>query len=273
MSELMTLGDLAEGKCPDNYIKEDPAVASVQAGQNVLLPVQSNPKYDFEFGNKQTNPQIALPHQNTQTQVQEGIAHLRNAANSIGEFNEAISELANFAMRVLESNDYETKLNDLEVLVNDILSKAKKNSDNAKTFAKWAKTYQPQTINDQRLNLILTAIYRIRTYIDDTNIALEQAVSIRHWQPMQNNAKYNELIRQLGGMQSKHNVPKQEGVGAIEQYKNAVHELIEAIKHCWPFDEIPSILAHLSKTVNNLGNPQTMDFTKQLKRALATKPK
>jgi hypothetical protein len=203
--------------------------------------------------------------------VQEGITLLQNATDTIGNFDKTISKLASFAMYVLDSNDDYTKLKRLEALVNDILSNVKTVNDDTKTFTEWAKSGWQETISDKHLNLILTDISMIRTYIDNTNIALE--IAIKSWESMKNNEKYKRLLKQLYGIQSKHSTLKQKGVGAIEQYKNAVHELIEAIKIRWPFNEIPSILNHLLKVVNNLGNPQTTDFTKQLRRALDAKPK
>lgn len=215
---------------------------------------------------------IALINQSAEIQIQKGLQLFQDTVNSIGEFNNAIDKLVNFVMRILDDYDDEKRLIELEALVNDIFSKAKSVNDKAELFAKWAKEGWRETISDERLSLILAMIYRIRTYIDDTNIALENQVnSIKSWQSMQNNEKYESLLKRLFGIQSKHNIPEQEGQGAIQIYKNAVNKLIEAVRYRWPFNEILSILDHLKKTVAGLGNPQVTDFTKQIKRALAAK--
>jgi len=249
------------------YVKEDPqnaAVANVRRAPAPFAPTINLP--DSKNYSKKAQAQIA-PALNSQTQ--KGIELFQNCANSISKFDEAISELRNFAMRIMDHAEDESKIKELEELVNKVFSAAKDVSSDAKLYAEWAKVGWQETINDHQLTIIRSTIHSIRSYVDFVNIKLDDIASIKSW--ASDNKKYKSLLTQLFGMQSKHNTPKQEGRGAIEIYKDAVNELIEAVKYRWPFDEMPQILNHLKKTVANIGNPKTIDFTKQLKRALGNK--
>jgi len=249
------------------YVKEDPQLQSQAASAQVhLFPLKTKNKLDSKNYSKQVQAQIAPA---LISQTQKGIELFQNCASSISKFDEIISELRNFAMRIMDHTEDESKIKELEELVNKVFSAAKEVSNNAKLYAEWAKVGWQETINDHQLTIIRSTIHSIRSYVDFVNIKLDDIASIKSW--TSDDKKYKSLLTQLFGMQSKHNTPKQEGRGAIEIYKDAVNELIEAVKYKWPFDEMPQILNHLKKTVANIGNPKTIDFTKQLKRALGNK--
>ena len=223
-----------------------------------------------------------VPHQSNsklQASVQEGITLLQNAAEAIRKFNKAMDKLFYFTTSILESDGDNAKLKDLETLITEIIKEANSVSAETGKFIEWTKREQ-KTVNDQELVEISFIISKINTYVNDTNISLNRASAIKSWKSMQNNEKYESLLKQLFGKESKHStlkqkgvsITKQEGVGAIEQYKNAASEFIETLKNNWPFNKLPEtlgILNKLAKTVDSLGDPQAMDLAYQIQRELA----